>query len=152
MIKPTVGRVVWYRPGKNDYYEMAIHGSQPLAAIVAFVWSDTLVNLTVSDHDGATHKRTSVYLDQPGAGVVRALPYCEWMPYQKGQAARTDAAEAKADAAALDVSALAPRLPAGTTLAEGFTETGPAEPIGAMARVPFGAHIDNKRPKGFAGL
>jgi len=59
MIKPTVGRVVWYRPNAHD----DLYGSdQPLAAHVAYVWSDTMVNLMVIDHNGGTHPRTSVVL------------------------------------------------------------------------------------------
>jgi hypothetical protein len=99
MIKPTVGRVVWYRPSGFDRTQMTIHDhEQPLAAIVAYVWSDTCVNLTVSDHDGTTHARTSVYLQQDDR-EAQSSPYCEWMPYQKGQAAKAEALEARLGAA-----------------------------------------------------
>src|SRR6266481_1667828 len=97
MISPTVGRVVWYRPGPYDRSgsTMTIHeDGQPLAAIVAYVWSDALVNLTVSDHNGTPHSRTSVTLHQ-GEGECPSSPYCEWMPYQKGQAAKTEQLETK---------------------------------------------------------
>ena len=95
MITPTVGRVVWYRPSDFDRTTMTIHSDspeQPLAAIVAYVWNDQLVNLTVSDHNGATHSRTSVMLAQDGGHAV-GLSYCEWMPYQKGQAAKAEQLE-----------------------------------------------------------
>jgi hypothetical protein len=88
MIKPTVGRVVWYHaplPPNHD---------QPNAALVAFVWSDTCVNLAVFDSDGVTSHQTSVYLWQ-GDGPRPSSSYCEWMPYQQGQAAKTEALEAK---------------------------------------------------------
>jgi hypothetical protein len=94
MIKPTVGRVVWYRPSDADQNVMTIHDAQPLAAIVAYVWSDTMVNLTVSDHGGNTHSRTSVDLAQDSEQLL-ASPYCEWMPYQKGQAAKSEQLEQK---------------------------------------------------------
>lgn len=97
MIQPTIGRIVWYWPSDFDRTSMTIHSpEQPLAATVAYVWSDTLVNLTVSDHNGATHSRTSVMLAQDGGPAV-GMPYCEWMPYQKGQAAKTEALEKRID-------------------------------------------------------
>ena len=92
-IQPTVGRVVWFTPAAGD--ELKPNGHQPLAAIIAHVWSDTCVNLAVFDANGANHSRTSVYLAQddtprPGAG------FCQWMPYQKGQAAKTEQVIAEA--------------------------------------------------------
>jgi hypothetical protein len=91
MITPTVGRVVWYHPGIGDS-SVARNGDQPLAALVTTVWSDTCVNLAAFDANGIPFNRTSVFLyqgdtDRPGGG------YCEWMPYQKGQAAKAEAAE-----------------------------------------------------------
>lgn len=86
MIKPTIGRVVWfYEPFVPDVPEQA------QAAIVAFVHSDTLVNLTVFDSQGIPHGRTSITLRQPGE-VSPAGPFCEWMPYQIGQVAKTETA------------------------------------------------------------
>lgn len=67
---------------------------QPFSASVAYVWSDRLVNLTVSDHDGNTQSRTSVPLVQEGDVPPAGGRYCEWMPYQVGQAKKHDA-EAK---------------------------------------------------------
>lgn len=101
MISPTPGRVVWYRPNGKDGIQH--DPKQPLAAIVAHVWSDTDVNLSVSDIHGNVHARTHVALVQ-GETVPSDVPYCEWMPYQKGQAAKTkqleqqQAAEAAAPA------------------------------------------------------
>jgi hypothetical protein len=83
MIKPTVGRVVWYRkPGKE----------QPQAAIVAYVHSDSIVNLHVIDQAGVGRAETSVTLRQDNEPQPDGA-YCEWMPYQIGQAAKTEAAE-----------------------------------------------------------
>lgn len=92
IIKPTVGRVVWYHPSISD--NMTYQSGQPLAAIVANVWSDDCVNLAVFDANGVAHNKTSVLLVQDGANRP-AANFCEWMPYQKGQAAKTEALEAK---------------------------------------------------------
>ena len=82
MIKPTVGRVVWYYPKDNK------EGDQPLAAIVAHVWSDTCVNLAIFTANGCPMGTppTSVLLVQEGAEVPSGGHYCAWMPYQVGQA------------------------------------------------------------------
>jgi hypothetical protein len=82
IIKPTIGRVVWYYPPHHT------PGDQPLAAIVAHVWSDTCVNLAIFDGNGRPMQSppTSVLLVQPGNEVPTGGNYCEWMPYQIGQA------------------------------------------------------------------
>lgn len=90
MIKPTVGRVVWYRPEGPD--------GPTQAALVAFVHSDSMVNLAVFDNNGCHSSRTSVPLVHDGAPIPVGS-YCEWMPYQKGQAAKTEAVEAELHAA-----------------------------------------------------
>ncbi len=102
MIKPTVGRVVWYHPARSDPGPLP-GGGQPLAAIIAHVWSETCVNLTVFDANGTPYGRTSVFLYQGGEWKPDA-GFAEWMPYQKGQAAKTEALEAKIlkDAAAAE--------------------------------------------------
>lgn len=92
MIKPTVGRVVWYHPCETDPGPNP--SDQPLCALVAHVWSDTCVNLAIFDANGSTYSKTSVLLlqdemERPGAN------YAEWMPYQKGQAAKAEQLEAK---------------------------------------------------------
>lgn len=87
MIKPTVGRVVWFTP-PGDTAESGFVGysDQPMAAIIAYVWSDSCVNLHVIDHNGAGHSRTSVPLIQEGEPKPQLGFFCEWMPYQIGQA------------------------------------------------------------------
>lgn len=88
MIKPTVGRVVLYHPpfvpdsGSNEL---------TFAAIVSYVWSDSLVNLAIFDENGVASNATSVLLFQ-GEGVRPASSYAEWMPYQIGQAAKAETA------------------------------------------------------------
>ena len=99
IIKPTVGRVVWFHPSWLACEPgFARHqGGQPYAAIIASVWSEALVNLSVFDANGAAHSRTSVPFMRDGDCVPGNGFYCEWMPYQKGQAAKAEAAE-KAEA------------------------------------------------------
>lgn len=93
MISPTVGRVVHYRHDAQDL-DMARDVTQPMAAIVTHVWHDRMVNLVVFDASGAPFSRTSVTLVQEGDPVPSGR-YCEWMSYQKGQAAKTEALEAQ---------------------------------------------------------
>lgn len=98
VIIPTVGRVVWFRPKnmvfRDDVGNVLHHdGIAPLAAIVAYVHSDTVVNLAVTDHVGRQFPITSVSLLQDGEPTENLGCYAEWMPYQKGQAAKTEAAE-----------------------------------------------------------
>lgn len=95
MIKPTIGRVVWFWPlGSNPARE----DSQPFPALVVFVHSDTLVNLSVFDRNGDLRPSEKVELWQ-GKGERPFYSHCEWMPYQKGQAAK---AEAGIDSAGLE--------------------------------------------------
>ena len=78
MISPTVGRVVWFWPeGEGEH-------RQPEAATVAYVHSDTMVNLSIVDHNGVQHAETSVYLLQEGSDRPETR-YATWMPYQIGQ-------------------------------------------------------------------
>ena len=92
MIKPTVGRVVWYWPSRaHDIHNSGIcgGGNQPLAAIITHVWSDTCVNLSIFDANGKQFSRTSVFLHQEGCERPSEM-FAEWMPYQHGQAAKTE--------------------------------------------------------------
>jgi hypothetical protein len=88
MITPTVGRVVWYWP------HVSARHSQPHAAIVAYVWGDNMVNLAVVDQNGTWYAATSVLLVQDD--TVPESAHAAWMPYQKGQAAKTEELEKRA--------------------------------------------------------
>lgn len=85
LIKPTVGRFVWYWPSVAT---MAMHDmfsnepTQPMAAHIAYVWHDGMVNLVVYDHKGNVHALTSVSLIQPGEDVPEGRDFCQWMPHQ----------------------------------------------------------------------
>lgn len=92
MIVPTTGRVVHFRP--NGSFGFAHTEEQPLAAHVCHVHHDRMVNLMVIDSNGIPHGVTSVTLLQDADVAPETGYYCEWMDYQKGQAAKTEAAEA----------------------------------------------------------
>lgn len=84
---PTVGRVVWYR-GKDNVVR---------AAIVAAVHSQFCINLFAF---GATADDSDCgYKTEVTHGDIEHEPSCcpswSWMPYQKGQAAKTEQLEAK---------------------------------------------------------
>lgn len=92
IIKPTVGRVVLFHP--NDavlsarFFSNRLAPLQPHSAQVAYVWDDRLVNLAVIDHNGKPCEGfTNVVLRQPHDNPpAPGTPYCEWMPFQVGQA------------------------------------------------------------------
>jgi hypothetical protein len=83
MIKPTVGRVVWYQPDSAERIKGEPH-DQVCAAIITYVWSDTMVNLMVMTPNGVPYGVTSVALVQEGAKYGGR--WCTWMPYQKAVA------------------------------------------------------------------
>lgn len=85
MIQPTIGRQVWYWPEDADQST-----DQPGAATVCYVHSDRCVNLHVINHNGATFPAHEVRLLQPEDTDEVSGAFCEWMPYQKGQAQKTD--------------------------------------------------------------
>jgi hypothetical protein len=92
MIKPTVGRKVWYRPGSHELKNLATSGGQPLDATIVCVHSDSLVNVACYDANGTPFTRTSVHLHQEGVDLPAGISsYVEWMPYQNAQAAKHEA-------------------------------------------------------------
>lgn len=81
-IRPSIGRAVWFYPhGRMPDGS----GQQPLAATVAYVHGDRLVNLGYIDAGGMHHSAGSVPLVQEGEEEP-AGPFCCWMPFQIGQA------------------------------------------------------------------
>jgi hypothetical protein len=94
VIKPTIGRRVWYWPSESERtadlhagnYIAQADVSQPCDAGIAYVWSDFMVNLTVADQNGNMRSRTSVRLLQPGESAPVGSAYAEWMPYQQAKA------------------------------------------------------------------
>lgn len=97
MIKPSIGRVVWYHPAAAERIP-GQPNDQPLAAHVTYVWGDRMVNLMAITPNGTPFGVTSVTLVQDGdASPIER--YCEWMPFQKGQAAKAEELEKKLSAA-----------------------------------------------------
>ena len=95
MIKPTIGRVVWYYPDGKAQFAI---GVQPYAALIAFVHSDDCINVAYFDANGVAKSNTSVKLLQEGEETPEGC-FCVWMPYQVGQAARTQELEKKIEEA-----------------------------------------------------
>ena len=94
-IDPTVGRVVWYHRGARAGFTGHHYEDQPLAAHVAYVNADGTVNLMVVSAHGVPFGVMNVPLVQDGEPVPAdaefSAGWAEWMPYQKGQAAKTEA-------------------------------------------------------------
>jgi hypothetical protein len=85
MIKPTIGRQVWYwRNGPAE-------GIQPEAATVCYVHGDSIVNLQVINHNGLARQELEVSLRQPEYPEWTSR-HCEWMPYQISKEKEPDAA------------------------------------------------------------
>lgn len=102
MITPTVGRVVWFHAGAHA---TNLVSDQPLAAMITYVNEDDTINLVVFGKGGDCHQRASVPLWQGDGDAPERRTYAEWMPYQKGQAAKLKEAEkSKAEAYDLPVS------------------------------------------------
>lgn len=85
MIVPTIGRKVWYWPHDEDGGLNVYDDKQACDATVVYVWSETCVNLRVTDHAGNTVARTSVLLVQDEERPA-GRSHATWMPYQVGQA------------------------------------------------------------------
>lgn len=98
MITPTLGRIVWFQP----HNEAGLNTQQ--SAIIARVNDDGTLNLTVFAPDGYPYGIQNVPLLQDDDPTPNGGFYAEWMPYQKGQAAKTEAAEAAAGNAATSIS------------------------------------------------
>lgn len=94
MIKPTNGRVVLFQPG-TTFKGVQLDPAQLLTAHVVHVFDDRMINLLVLDSYGTRYPVSSVQLLQEG-DVPWSDTWAEWMPYQKGQAAKTEAAERQA--------------------------------------------------------
>ncbi len=93
IIKPSIGRVVWFHPARADRIA-GQPNDQPCAALVTYVWGDRMVNLMATTPNGVPYGVTSVTLVQDG-DATPIERYATWMPYQKGQAAKAEALEAK---------------------------------------------------------
>lgn len=96
MIKPTIGRVVWFFDSNRQ-----TDGSQPLDAHICYVHSDTMINIAGFDQNGVPFAQTSVFLradeNTPTTGYSF---WCEWMPFQQGQAKSQEGLKALHEGAA----------------------------------------------------
>lgn len=88
MTKPTVGRKIWFWHSAPT----SESGEQPEDATIVYVHDDRRVNLRVTDMMGNSRGEQNVTLVQEGDPKPDGN-YCEWMPYQKGQAAKTEQLE-----------------------------------------------------------
>ena len=95
LIKPTVGRSIYYFPilSEGDNYE------GPYPAIITRVWSDNVVNIGGFTPDGRPFGRTTVaiYTGDLWNDDLPARPYAMWMPHQIQQAEQAEQAEQAAE-------------------------------------------------------
>jgi hypothetical protein len=89
MIPPTIGRVVWFQPSKAADQPLR---DQPYAALVTHVHSDRCINVGGFDANGTPFAACSVRLLQDDDVPSEGGYFAQWMPYQKGQAAKAEAA------------------------------------------------------------
>lgn len=95
-IRPTVGRVVLFVAAAGDTLFRQAFSGEALAAQIAHVHEDGSINVSVLDRDGNAHARQRVHLVQPDDTFKpEDQSYCEWMPYQKGQAPASDQVQSK---------------------------------------------------------
>lgn len=106
IIKPSIGRKVWYwhdhktaisvAPSDENplghLYPKSIDPLQAMDATVIYVWGDRMVNLRITDHVGRDFIATSVTLVQPG-DPTPASSHCRWMDYQVKQQAVSETIE-----------------------------------------------------------
>lgn len=97
LIKPTVGRVLWFFPRLEWATAEGIVyvPGEPLAATIARVWGDRMVNLAFVDASGVSFNATSIKLLQENDAPPDGDHFAMWMPYQNGQAAKTEEVEKK---------------------------------------------------------
>lgn len=94
MISPTVGRLVLLFVQEDKYdFGFCFLKEKPHVALITAVHSDTCVNVIAFDLNGKSHPFTSIQLKQDSEEKVYGMQHVEWMPYQKGQAAKTEALE-----------------------------------------------------------
>ena len=71
MIQPTIGRVVWFWPAKDEVENF----DQPNVAGDTYVWGERMVGLVVFDANGKSRGETSVTLlqdDEKGQALGQA--------------------------------------------------------------------------------
>lgn len=101
MIKPTVGRKVWFCPSQEiiEDYNLTLLADvddstkmQPLDATIIGVHSDVEVNLFIIDANGDCISQDRVSLLQDADLPPEDTSYAMWMPYQVSAAAKDNTA------------------------------------------------------------
>ncbi len=82
MIKPTIGRVVWFYPTADS-------SGQAQPALVNFVHSERCINVAGFNHGGTPFSQNSCLLIQEGDPEPSGA-HARWMPYQVGQAKKQE--------------------------------------------------------------
>lgn len=99
IIKPSIGRRVWFYPSVATLTSRGMRcndADQAMDAGVCYVYHDRMVNVSVTDHMGTVHAITSVTLIQPGDDIPEGRDHCTWMPYQVSQSAKEAKTEGQA--------------------------------------------------------
>lgn len=143
VIVPTIGRQVWFwKSGKERLESLTNSAVQPHAATVVHVWGDRCVNLQVLNGNGIAYSECSVTLVQPeDPWNEETGPHAQWMPYQVGQAAKTEAATGRLlesfarqagdlRVADIGVDANGSPVPEGEQLSRDLTDQARAESLG----------------------
>lgn len=86
MIKPTIGRKIWYWETAEQFklFNFGVENvvTQPFDATIVAVHSPSRVNLFVLDHEGLGMARTSVRLVQDDE-IPPDSCFATWMPYRR---------------------------------------------------------------------
>lgn len=89
-IKPVPGRMIHFYPAASSSFNEGREG-QPLAAVVAHVNPDQTVNLCAFSVTGTPIAVQSVRVVQASDDFKDdGSQYARWMPYQVGQAQKTE--------------------------------------------------------------
>jgi hypothetical protein len=95
MIEPGIGRIVHFYPAGHA------PGDLPHAAMIVGIRDARTINLAIFTPEGHQYRGLDVLLIQDDSDVRPTdRGYAEWMPFQKGQAAKTDALQAQLATAA----------------------------------------------------
>lgn len=89
MIKPTVGRVIWFY---NSQEEVEAN-KQPRPAFITYVHSDHLINVGGFNHNGTVFSQDSCHLVQEEDDAIPHGFHARWMPYQTTQAKKHEESE-----------------------------------------------------------
>jgi hypothetical protein len=93
MTKPTIGRVVYFRP-QPSVNPGLIHAAIVAAVFTAIDGGPAVVNLAVFNEDGTAYSRQSVpfreTFDERNDSIYSDIAFAHWMPYQRDQQARLE--------------------------------------------------------------